>query len=63
MSEPVASATVVPSDPNEPAKLPRLLGLFDATAVVVGSIIGSGIASCKPGASCRSSESGSLWEW
>lgn len=30
-------------DPTEPKSLPRVLGLFDATAMVVGSIIGSGI--------------------
>ncbi len=31
-----------PSD-SEPASLPRVLGLFDAVAMVVGSIIGSGV--------------------
>jgi amino acid transporter len=28
---------------DEPDRLPRVLGLFDATMIVVGSIIGSGI--------------------
>jgi APA family basic amino acid/polyamine antiporter len=31
------------SNSTEPQRLPRLLGLFDATMIVVGSIIGSGI--------------------
>mgnify|MGYP003337450061 CR=1 FL=1 len=28
---------------DDPDRLPRVLGLFDATMIVVGSIIGSGI--------------------
>jgi APA family basic amino acid/polyamine antiporter len=31
------------TEATEPQRLPRLLGLFDATMIVVGSIIGSGI--------------------
>ena len=34
---------------NDPSQLPRVLGLFDATMVVVGSIIGSGIFVGKVG--------------
>ncbi len=33
----------VPESEAQPQSLPRILGLFDATMIVVGSIIGSGI--------------------
>ena len=49
MSDPKLHSVVVDSAPpdhgpdNGPQRLPRVLGLFDATMIVVGSIIGSGI--------------------
>ncbi|MBL8848545.1 MAG: amino acid permease [Planctomycetaceae bacterium] len=40
---PEATASPDPSEPSTPQSLPPLLGPFDAVALVVGSIIGSGI--------------------
>lgn len=45
MSQPVPHSVVIESQPQDPGpqRLPQVLGLFDATMIVVGSIIGSGI--------------------
>ena len=49
MSDPGADSVAIESTPaadgidTGPQRLPRVLGLFDATMLVVGSIIGSGI--------------------
>ncbi len=45
MSEPIESAAVTKTEPRHIGheRLPQVLGLFDATMIVVGSIIGSGI--------------------
>jgi APA family basic amino acid/polyamine antiporter len=45
MSEPIEHAAVNESQPRQVGheRLPQVLGLFDATMIVVGSIIGSGI--------------------
>ena len=45
MSEPINHAAVTETEPRQVRheQLPQVLGLFDATMIVVGSIIGSGI--------------------
>ena len=44
IGQPMANDTAGPSsNAREPQRLPQVLGLFDATMIVVGSIIGSGI--------------------
>ena len=44
MDNPISVAeTAAPAAPSEPAHLVRGLGLLDATMIVIGSMIGSGI--------------------
>ena len=43
MPQETAGSTHEQIRPSEPQRLPQVLGLFDATMIVVGSIIGSGI--------------------
>ena len=40
---PTSASTSAGNAAGDPQQLPRILGLFDATMIVVGSIIGSGI--------------------
>ncbi len=43
MPQETAGSSSKPAGHSEPQRLPQVLGLFDATMIVVGSIIGSGI--------------------